>query len=117
MERREFLRHAAAGAVAAATGRLPAALAGEAAPERRNERPAMRYARLGRSRQRLLDALLPTENKIVLYYRQRFGFFTPYEHQELLLTLRDGARRKLLGKTRRLRRAQLAPPDLPWRTP
>ena len=72
---------------------------------------------LGRSRQRLLDALLPTENKIVLYYRQRFGFFTPYEHQELLLTLRDGARRKLLGKTRRLRRAQLAPPDLPWRTP
>jgi hypothetical protein len=72
---------------------------------------------LGRSRQRLLDALLPQENKVVLYFRQRFGFFTPYEHQELLLTVRDGARRKLLGKTRRLRRAQLAPPDLPWRTP
>ena len=69
----------------------------------------------GRTRQRVLDALLPNRNKLVLYYQQRFGTFDPYEHQELLLPLRDGARRKVLGKTRRLRRAQLGPPDLPWR--
>jgi len=52
MERREFLRHAAAGAAVAAAGRLPAVLAGEVAPHSRigrNERPAMRYARLGRT--------------------------------------------------------------------
>ena len=70
---------------------------------------------IGRTRQRLLDSLLPTENKVALYYRQRFGMLTAYEHQELLLTLPEGARRKALGKTRRLRRAQLRPPDLPWR--
>jgi hypothetical protein len=72
---------------------------------------------VGASRQRLLDSLLPRENKVALYYRQRFGHFTSYEYQELLLTLPEGARRKALGKTRRLRRAQLRPPDLPWRRP
>ena len=72
---------------------------------------------LGTTRQRLLDALLPQENNIALYYQQRFGLLTGYEHQEILLTLREGARRKALGKTRRLRRAQLRPPDLPWRRP
>lgn len=70
---------------------------------------------VGRTRQRLLDSLLPHESKVALYYKQRFGMFTAYEHQELLLTLREGARRKALGKTRRLRRAQQRPPDLPWR--
>jgi len=69
----------------------------------------------GRSRQRLLDALLPSQNRIALYYQQRFGLFESYEYQELLLSLREGARRKALGKTRRLRRAQLRLPDLPWR--
>jgi len=50
MERREFLRRAAA--VAGATvvgGRLPSALAAEPKLDRRNERPSMRYARLGRT--------------------------------------------------------------------
>jgi hypothetical protein len=72
---------------------------------------------VGATRQRLLDALLPQENQITLYTRQRFGLFSSYEYQELLLTLPEGARRKALGKTRRLRRAQLRPPDLPWRRP
>jgi hypothetical protein len=49
MERREFLRRAAVAGAAAIAGRVPGALAGEAAPERRNERPSMRYARLGRT--------------------------------------------------------------------
>jgi len=70
---------------------------------------------VGKRRQRLLDSLLPHQNQIALYYQQRFGMFDRYEYQELLLTLRDGPRRKLLGKTRGLRRSQLRPPDLPWR--
>ena len=80
---------------------------------------------VGKTRQRLLDALLPTQRRIALYYQHRFGIFESYEYQELLLTLSEGARRKALGKTclrahthrqaRRLRRAQLHPPELPWR--
>jgi len=80
-------------------------------------RQAERGDLVGATRQRLLDALLPQENQITLYTRQRFGLFASYEYQELLLTLPEGARRKALGKTRRLRRAQLRPPDLPWRRP
>jgi hypothetical protein len=80
-------------------------------------RQAERGDLAGATRQRLLDALLPQENQITLYTRQRFGLFASYEYQELLLTLPEGARRKALGKTRRLRRAQLRPPDLPWRRP
>jgi hypothetical protein len=70
---------------------------------------------VGATRQRLLDALLPQQNKIALYYQQRFGHFCNYEYQEMLLDLTDGARRKALGRTRQLRRAQLTPPELPWR--
>ena len=51
----------------------------------------------------------------VLYHQQRFGLFSIYEYQELLLGLREGARRKVLGKTRKLRRVQLRPPERPWR--
>ena len=70
---------------------------------------------LGKTRQRLLDSLLPQQRKTVVYYQQRFGTFDTYEYQELLLTLKEGARRKALGKTRKLRRAQITPPELPWR--
>ncbi len=80
-------------------------------------RQAERGDLAGATRQRLLDALLPQENQIALYTRQHYGLFPSYEYQELLLTLPEGARRKALGKTRRLRRAQLRPPDLPWRRP
>ncbi len=48
MERREFLRRAVAGA-AALGGGLSGAAAGRPAAERRNERPGMTYARLGRT--------------------------------------------------------------------
>jgi len=71
----------------------------------------------GATRQRLLDALLPQENQATLYTRRRFALFASYDHQELLLRRPEGARRKALGKTRRLRRAQLRSPDLPWRHP
>ena len=50
MERREFLRRGAAAAGAAAVaGRAPGGPAAEPKLERRNERPGMRYARLGRT--------------------------------------------------------------------
>ena len=50
MERREFLRRAVAGAGAVAFGGgLSGATAGRPAAERRNERPDMTYARLGRT--------------------------------------------------------------------
>ena len=70
---------------------------------------------VGATRQRLLDALLPCQTQIALYYRNRFGLFDSYEYQEELLTLSEGARRKALGNTRRLRRTQLVPPDQTWR--
>lgn len=70
---------------------------------------------VGATRQRLLDALLPQENTLVVYTAQRYGTFGAYEYQELLLNLPEGARRKALGKTRQLRRAQLSAPALPWR--
>ena len=69
----------------------------------------------GTTRQRLLDSLLPQENQVALYCQGRYGLFTVYEYQELLLTLTDGPRRKVLGKTRRFRRAQHRPPEQPWR--
>ena len=71
---------------------------------------------IGRMRKRLLELLLPNEYKIIVYFQQRFGLFSIHEYEEILLTLREGARRRLLGKVRQLRRAQCTPPDLPWRT-
>jgi len=74
-----------------------------------------RHELVGATRQRLLDSLLPHDNQVALYHQQRYGLFSVYEYQELLLSLREGARRKVLGKTRRLRRAQLRLPERPWR--
>jgi len=69
----------------------------------------------GRTRQRLLDVLLPKDYWMAAYYKQCFGMFSKLQYTEELLTLREGARRRLLGTTRRLRRAELRPPELPWR--
>lgn len=50
MERRQFLRCTAAGVGAAVLGgRLTGRLGAESPPERRNERPSMKYSRLGRT--------------------------------------------------------------------
>lgn len=70
---------------------------------------------IGKSRERLLDCLLPQVSRVVLYYKQRFGFFDRYEYQEELLTLDEGPRRNALGKTRALRRGQVAPLGFPLR--
>ena len=45
--------------------------------------------------------------QIFLYYKNRVATVTGLEHQEMLLTLSEGARRRILGKVRRLRKAEI----------
>jgi hypothetical protein len=52
---------------------------------------------------RALDQLRPTMTVILIFYQSYVARLAPLEYQELLLTLEDEARRKILAKTRRLR--------------
>lgn len=54
------------------------------------------------TRQRLLGELGFEDDKIVLYSRNRVAYLTPLEHQKELLTLSEGARRRVLARTVRL---------------
>jgi len=54
---------------------------------------------------RTLELLRPRLTVIVIYYQNYMAFLTPLEHQELVLTLKESARKKILAKTRRLRRS------------
>jgi hypothetical protein len=58
-----------------------------------------------RTRTRIVELLRPTLTMIVIYYQNYTAFLTPLEHQELVLTLDESARKKILSKTRRLRRS------------
>ena len=60
-----------------------------------------------RTRPRLRHQLLPSDAVILIYCDQRFATLAPLAYTELVLTLAEEARRKILEKTRRLRR-QLA---------
>lgn len=57
-----------------------------------------------RTRTRALELLRPTTTMIVIYYHNYVAYLSPLEHQELVLTLGEEARKKILAKTRRLRR-------------
>ena len=57
-----------------------------------------------RSRPRVLDQLLPTNTVIIIYCGNRFATLSPLAYTELVLTLNEEARPKILEKTRRLRR-------------
>jgi len=57
-----------------------------------------------RTRTRTLELLRPTTTIIVIYYQNYVAYLSPLEHQELVLTLDEVARKKILAKTRRLRR-------------
>ncbi len=57
-----------------------------------------------RTRTRTLELLRPTLTVIVIYYQNYIACLSPLEHQELVLTLDEDARNKILAKTRRLRR-------------
>ncbi|MEK7330746.1 MAG: transposase, partial [Candidatus Eisenbacteria bacterium] len=60
-----------------------------------------------RTRPRVRHQLLPSDAVILIYCDQRFATLAPLAYTELVLTLAEEARRKILEKTRRLRR-QLA---------
>ncbi len=67
-----------------------------------------------RTRRRIVNELHYEDDKNVLYSRGKVAYLTPLEHQELLLTLTEGPRRKILKKTRELRQRRLLP-ELPER--
>ena len=53
---------------------------------------------------RILELLRPVFSVIVIYYQNYVAFLDPLEYQEMVLTLSEPAREKILAKTRRLRR-------------
>jgi hypothetical protein len=57
-----------------------------------------------KTRTRLLELLRPTTTVILIYYPNYVACLSPLKHQELVLTLNEQARKKILTKTRRLRR-------------
>jgi hypothetical protein len=57
-----------------------------------------------RTTARALDQLRPTMTVILIFYQGYVARLAPLEYQELLLPLEEEARRKILAKTRRLRR-------------
>src|SRR2546426_6303806 len=65
---------------------------------------------------RILDLLRPVFSVIVIYYQNYVAFLDPLEYQEMVLTLSEPARKKILAKTRKLRRGlahQLQNPRAP----
>jgi hypothetical protein len=58
-----------------------------------------------KTRPRTLELLRPTTTVILIYYGNRVAFLSPLQHQELVLTLTEDARKKILAKTRKLRRS------------
>jgi len=64
------------------------------------------------TRQRLLAELLPDGEKIAVYFQNRVGYFSVAEYTDIILNLVEGARRRLQGTIRRLRKSQIEPPAL-----
>ena len=65
---------------------------------------------------RILELLRPVFSVIVIYYQNYVAFLDPLEYQEMVLTLTEPARKKILAKTRKLRRSlahQLRNPRAP----
>lgn len=65
---------------------------------------------------RVRETLLPAAEQVIVYHQQYFALLDVYEYQEVLLTLPEAARQKILHKTRRLRRAMYEIPQ-PRRRP
>jgi len=69
-----------------------------------------------KTRTRTLDLLRPAITMVLIYYKSYVAYLSPLEHQELVLTLNEQARKKILAKTRKIRRSlanQLANPRAP----
>ena len=58
-----------------------------------------------RTRDRILDQLLPTRTVVVIYCENRFATMTQMDYTELLLELSEEAKQKVLQKVKRLRRS------------
>lgn len=67
-------------------------------------RGQQRGALARRTRPRVRHQLLPSDAVILIYCENRFATLAPLAYTELVLTLAEEARRKILEKTRRLRR-------------
>jgi hypothetical protein len=67
------------------------------------------------TRERLLQMLLPDGDKVAIYFENHVGYFSLREYTDIILNLAEGARRRLQGTVRRLRKAELEPPALPER--
>ena len=48
--------------------------------------------------------LLPSDNHIIVYFKNYYGLFTPIEYTYIIASLEDEPRKKLVDKCRRLRR-------------
>lgn len=66
-----------------------------------------------KTRTRTLELLRPTLTVILIYYNNYVAYLSPLEHQELVLTLNEEARKKILAKTRKLRRSLATQLDNP----
>lgn len=69
-----------------------------------------------KTRTRTLELLRPAITMVLIYYKSYVAYVSPLEHQELVLTLNEQARKKVLAKTRKLRKSlanQLANPRAP----
>jgi hypothetical protein len=69
-----------------------------------------------KTRTRTLELLRPAITMALIYYKSYVACLSPLEHQELALTLNEQARKKILARTRKLRRSpanQLANPRAP----
>lgn len=53
---------------------------------------------------RLKEHLEPRADRVVVYYKQFYTFLILHEYSEILLTLKEDSRLKVLGKIRRLKR-------------
>jgi hypothetical protein len=55
-----------------------------------------------KTRDRILNELMVEDERLVLYSANRFAYFTPVEYQRILLEMKEGARRRLLARTKQV---------------
>ena len=68
-----------------------------------------------KTRERLMGELHYDDDMVVLYSKNRVAYLTPLQHQEALLSLSQGAQRRVLAKTRKLRERLLLGTNMPRR--
>lgn len=69
----------------------------------------------GRNRQRLWDSLLPSGEQILAYAGGRVAFLDAITFAQWMVSVPEGARRRLNGRLQELQRQKMSLPDLPLR--